>query len=221
MKHSDNIDKIAAALAKAQGEIDGAKKTATNPAFRSKYADLAGCVEACRDSLTEHGIAVLQMPQPCDDGVMLVTMLTHASGQWIADGGLHVPASKKDAQGFGSALTYARRYGLCAMVGIAPEDDDGNAAVRSHKPAAKPEPKAVSPTAGVMDNVSEEERAFFIEQAAEISAYVERGKADEAVAYVAKKGFTSDEFTAIWTFLAAPIRSKYKAAKSLTTKEAA
>jgi len=216
MKHSEYIDKIAAALAKAQGEIDGAKKTATNPAFRSKYADLAGCVEACRDSLTQHGIAVLQMPQPCDDGVILVTMLAHASGQWIADGGLHVPANKKDAQGFGSALTYARRYGLCAMVGIAPEDDDGNAAVKSHKPA-KPEPKSISPTAGVRDGLTETEQQFFREHAEEISAFIERGLAADAVAYVQAQGFTAEEFTTVWTYMSAPIRSKYKAAKSLAT----
>lgn len=98
---------------------------------------------------------------------------------------------------------------------------EGKARAAAEK-KAKPEPKNISPTAGVMEGCGQEEQRFFREQAEEISAFIERGQADRAVAYVAAQGFTADEFTAVWTFMSPPIRSKYKAAKSLiTNKEAA
>lgn len=136
MKHSEQLNEFSEALAKAQAVMTGAKKDAANPFFKTKYADLASCWEACRMALTANGIAVVQGNSPHPEGVQVQTRLTHKSGQWVEDDGLFVPASKADAQGFGSALTYARRYSLCAMVGIAPEDDDGNAASQS-RPAPR------------------------------------------------------------------------------------
>ena len=138
MKHSDDTAALSEALSKAQAVMAGAKNDAANPFFKSKYADLASCWEACKGALTGNGIAVVQGNTPHDGGVQVQTRLTHKSGQWIEDDGLFVPATKADAQGFGSALTYARRYSLCAMVGIAPEDDDGNAAAKT-APAKLPE----------------------------------------------------------------------------------
>lgn len=120
--------KIAAALVKAQKEFGPALKTSTNPHFRSRYADLSACVEAVVDALNANGIALLQQTRDSDTGVTVETVFLHESGEQWASGPLHVPASKQDAQGYGSALTYARRYSLMAACGIAPEDDDGNAA---------------------------------------------------------------------------------------------
>src|SRR5690348_9568300 len=131
MKHSEKTDALSEALSKAQSVMAGAKKDAANPFFKSKYADLASCWLACTDALTGNGLSVVQGNTPHDGGVQVQTRLMHKSGQWIEDDGLFVPATKSDAQGFGSALTYARRYSLCAMVGIAPEDDDGNAAAKT------------------------------------------------------------------------------------------
>jgi len=119
---------IAAALVKAQKEFGPALKTATNPHFRSKYAALDACVEAVIDALNNNGIFLMQYTHPCEDGVIVETMFIHESGEHMSGGRLHVPASKQDPQGYGSALTYARRYSLQAACGIAPEDDDGNAA---------------------------------------------------------------------------------------------
>lgn len=128
MKQSDSIAALAAALAKAQGAITGAKKDAENPHFRSKYADLASVWEAARPALTAHGLSVIQTFDPSDkDEIIVDTRLLHESGEWI-EGRIAVPVTKADAQGYGSAATYARRYSLAAMVGVAPEDDDGNAA---------------------------------------------------------------------------------------------
>jgi hypothetical protein len=119
---------ISAAFVKAQKEFGPALKTATNPHFKSRYADLSACVEAVIDALNNNGIALMQTTHPDDSGVTVETVLIHESGEMIKNGPLHVPASKQDPQGYGSALTYARRYSLMAACGIAPEDDDGNAA---------------------------------------------------------------------------------------------
>jgi hypothetical protein len=121
---------IATALVKAQQAFGPALKTATNPHFRSRYADLAACVEAVMDGLNHNGIALIQQCSESDTGVIVETVFIHESGEMLNCGKLHVPAVKHDPQGYGSALTYARRYSLMAACGIAPEDDDGNAASR-------------------------------------------------------------------------------------------
>jgi hypothetical protein len=135
IKGEVEMDKIATALVKAQKEFAPALKTSTNPHFKSKYVDLAGCVEAVIDALNNHGIMLMQKNHPYDGGVSVETIFLHESGESISGGILTVPASKQDPQGYGSALTYARRYSLMAAAGIAPEDDDGNAA--SNRPTAK------------------------------------------------------------------------------------
>ena len=121
---------LATALVKAQKAFGPALKSSTNPHFKSRYADLAACVEAVVDSLNNNGIALIQQNQPSPDGVIVETIFLHESGESLNCGQLFVPANKHDAQGFGSALTYARRYSLMAACGIAPEDDDGNAGSR-------------------------------------------------------------------------------------------
>lgn len=124
------MKEIASALVKAQKAFGPALKTATNPHFKKNYADLAACIEAVVDALNANGIALVQQTSDCSDGVIVETVFVHESGETFSSGRLHVPASKHDAQGYGSALTYARRYSLMAACGIAPEDDDGNAATR-------------------------------------------------------------------------------------------
>ena len=132
------MQKIATALVKAQKAFGPALKTSTNPHFKSKYADLAACIEAVIDALNDNGIALVQQSHHCEDGVIIETLFIHESGETISGGKFHVVASKQDPQGYGSAMTYARRYALQAACGIAPEDDDGNRAVASPKPAEKP-----------------------------------------------------------------------------------
>ena len=124
------MKQIATALVKAQKAFGPALKSSTNPHFKSRYADLAACVEAVISGLNDNGIALIQKCHNCDNGVMVETVLIHESGEMLECGTLHVPASKQDPQGYGSALTYARRYSLMAACGIAPEDDDGNSASR-------------------------------------------------------------------------------------------
>lgn len=141
------MKEIAAALVKAQKAFGPALKTSTNPAFRSKYAKLENCIEAVIDALNDNGIMLMQPTHLCEDGVIVETMFLHESGEQISNGKLHVPATKHDAQGYGSALTYARRYSLLAACGIAAEDDDGEAASKSKAAPSKPAaPAAKAPT---------------------------------------------------------------------------
>jgi ribosomal protein L12E/L44/L45/RPP1/RPP2 len=122
--------KIAAAFVKAQKAFGPALKSSTNPHFKSRYADLSACVEAVVDALNNNGIGLVQRCYDNANGVMVETVFVHESGEVLECGILQVPASKQDPQGYGSALTYARRYSLMAACGIAPEDDDGNSASR-------------------------------------------------------------------------------------------
>jgi hypothetical protein len=127
MERSESIAALAAALSATQAEMAGAAKDSTNPHFNSRYADLASAWEACRGPLTRNGLAVVQFPRAEGGCVQIETVLTHKSGEFMSDT-LTLPVSKQDAQGYGSAITYGRRYSLMSVLGIAPEDDDGNAA---------------------------------------------------------------------------------------------
>lgn len=140
--------KIAAAFVKAQAEFGGAVKDSMNPQFRSKYADLESVVDAIRPALSKHGLAFIQRSiDKNGDEVAIETIIVHESGDQYSCGVLSVPFTKKDAQGFGSAMTYIRRYSLQAAFGIAPEDDDGNAAVKAapHSAAIPDKPAAAQP----------------------------------------------------------------------------
>jgi hypothetical protein len=158
------FSQIAAALVKAQKEFGPALKSSTNPHFRSRYADLAACVEAVVDALNNNGIALTQRLSPCNDGVIVETVFVHESGEIINCGQLHVPASKQDPQGYGSALTYARRYSLMAACGIAPEDDDGNAGSRRQ---SKPLPDITDHLSAIEATASSDELAVAFKAAIE------------------------------------------------------
>jgi hypothetical protein len=128
MLQSESVKNIAAALVKAQAKVEGALKDRSNPAFKSKYADLSSVMDACKDALNGEGIAIVQTHAPAEAGrLRLETRLHHTSGEWIA-GLIDMPLAKQDPQGYGSATTYARRYGLASIIGVCPEDDDGNGA---------------------------------------------------------------------------------------------
>jgi hypothetical protein len=128
---SPSIATFAAAFAQAQSLVENASKDASNPAFKRdghaiKYADLTSVWDACRKALTSAEIGAIQSPGHVIDGKMhMQTMLLHKSGEFIC-GELSIPLGKADAQGYGSAVTYARCYALGAMMGVCPEDDDGN-----------------------------------------------------------------------------------------------
>lgn len=147
IEFSAAIGAIAAALAKAQGELEDAKKDATNPHFKNRYATLSSVRAAVTPAFSRNGLAVAQYFDPHGtDGVCIVTLLMHSSGEWIKSK-LYLPVSKKDAQGFGSAISYGRRYALAAIANIASDDDDdAEAAARPTptKPTAETKPTAAA-----------------------------------------------------------------------------
>ena len=144
------MKQLASSFVKAKKAFGPALKDKTNPAFRSKYADLGNCLDAVEGALLDNGIAVVQETFEDATGVTVETVFLHESGEERRCGKLHVPAAKQDPQGYGSALTYARRYSLITACGIAPEDDDGNAATDTKRkqdaqpPAVDMSPKAVA-----------------------------------------------------------------------------
>ena len=190
---------ICSALVRAQRGFAPALKTSTNPHFRSKYVDLAGCIEAVVDALNGAGIALIQRTSEDNTGVTVETVFIHESGEMMECGKLHVPASKQDPQGYGSALTYARRYSLMAAAGIAPEDDDGNA-------ASKPSPKV---SATKTDLVPPSRMAIVADVAAAID---ERMSANDLIgAFEEYLGVTDvEEKTALWGMLDSKTRSSIK-----------
>lgn len=132
MRTSDQINELAAASAKAQATMQPALKDMVNPAYKSKYADLASVWDACRKPLTDNGLTIWQDVTTAEgvNGISVTTRLVHSSGQWVEFGPLIVPLAKHDAHGVGSATSYAKRYALAAAIGVTAEiDDDGNAAV--------------------------------------------------------------------------------------------
>jgi len=137
---SDNINELAGALAKAQGQITGALKDSSNPYFKSKYADLAACWDACRKALTENGLAVIQTTVERDGQLYVATTLAHSSGQWVR-GWMPVKTKDDGPQAMGSGVTYARRYALAAIVGLAQVDDDAEAAQGRTNGVSKIDPR--------------------------------------------------------------------------------
>jgi len=191
---------IASALVRAQRGFAPALKTSTNPHFRSKYVDLAGCIEAVVDALNAAGIALVQRTSEDSTGVTVETVFVHESGETLECGKLHVPAAKQDPQGYGSALTYARRYSLMAACGIAPEDDDGNAASKT------PAPKV---SATKTDLVPSNRMNIVADVAAAIN---ERMSANDLIgAFEEYSGITDvEEKTALWGMLDSKTRSAIK-----------
>lgn len=144
MNKSEQVNELAAALSKTQAALTRARESATNPFLKNSYADLGDVWDAAREPMTANGLSVAQFPTSASDAIGLTTVLMHASGQWIEDT-VYLPLSdergKSQAQVAGSIISYLRRYGLSAVLGIVTgEDDDGNAGSDPRQPRHKPKP---------------------------------------------------------------------------------
>lgn len=142
MKTSESIKELATALCNVQAALEPARFNANNPFFKSKYADLNSVYDACRHLMADNGLSLVQFPSaaPIENGpaVALTSRLMHQSGEWLEET-MIIPLAKATPQDYGSALTYARRYAVSAIIGIvADEDDDANQAQSAHRPKAKP-----------------------------------------------------------------------------------
>lgn len=130
MTTTKDTETLSLAMSKAFADIQAATKDSKNPHFKSKYADITAVIESVKPALVKNGLFFTQRTEPVERGVQVETVLHHANGEQMSLGKLFVPANKQDAQGFGSALTYARRYALVTAFGVPTEDDDGNAAAK-------------------------------------------------------------------------------------------
>tara|TARA_R110000782_G_scaffold172672_2_gene264282 strand:+ start:1504 stop:2121 length:618 start_codon:yes stop_codon:yes gene_type:complete len=136
MNKSESIKHLATALGKAQAEMSAAKKSAKNPFFKSKYANLEEVIHCIKEPFADNGLSFVQFPVAEDGMAGVETILMHESGEWIS-GVFMLKCSKNDPQGMGSAITYARRYGLQSAVGVPSEDDDGAGATQRSKPKSE------------------------------------------------------------------------------------
>jgi hypothetical protein len=205
------MQKIAPAFVKAKRAFGPALKDKTNPAFRSKYADLGACLEAVEDPLLANGIALYQETFEDASGVTVETVFLHESGEALRCGKLHVPASKQDPQGYGSALTYARRYSLMAACGIAPEDDDGNAA---SKPKAQEKPRtgvAADVLATNTQALTPDELRYLDELAHEVMSLFETESTAAAFHRIEKDKLDDIQKIYLATKLTSDVRNKIKA----------
>ena len=193
MNKSESIKTIAPALHKAQGQIKAALKDSTNPHFRSKYADLSSVIEAVKPALQANGITFLQGVHDAVEGVAVETMLLHTSGEWLSSV-MRIPAVKQDAQGYGSAITYGRRYGLQSMCGVPAEDDDGNAATASTT-------SRITPVAGSLQNLTKEEQETAKAYAADIVDAWNQDKPHAAYELFYEAGHSNEMKLGIWECL--------------------
>ena len=192
-------DGMIAALIKAQAAFKPAVKDAVNPHFKSKYVTLQAAIDAVLPALHANGFALVQSTKLTEGRTILNTALLHTSGGKL-ESDYPVHPVKADPQGEGSALTYARRYALMALCGIAPEDDDGNAAVA-----------AVTPTAGVWERLDPDEQAWLEKVAAEVAAHLATDPA-AAADHLKAQQLDADEKAAIWTRFDSKQRSALKKA---------
>ena len=137
MKHSETLKELPAALSKAQADMSGAKKTAKNPFFKSNYANLEEVIHCIKEPFADNNLSFMQFPITSDGFAGVETIIMHSSGEWVSNEFM-LKCSKNDPQGMGSAITYARRYGLQAACGVPSEDDDGNAASKGAIQAKPP-----------------------------------------------------------------------------------
>lgn len=138
MQTSENINELATALSKAQGQMGGAIKGADNPFFKSKYADLGSVIAAVKEPMAENGLSYVQFPFALEGTVGVTTRLMHSSGQFM-ESSFAIPAPKNDPHTYGSLVTYCRRFSLQSILGIPSEDDDGNAVTQAAKSVITPE----------------------------------------------------------------------------------
>jgi len=193
---SDSIKELASALSKAQAAIKGALKDSSNPFFKTKYADLSSVVEAIRQPLADNGLSYVQISHERENGAAFETMIMHSSGEWLSCGVMSVPVNKADAQGFGSSATYCRRYSLSAAFGVAPEDDDGNAAAA----AAPKAPKEVhKPTDGAWESMTPDMRTYLVDLSNEVRSMLKKGDLQGVKDHLDEAKLDNDTKIALWT----------------------
>jgi len=193
MQKSENIDALCASLVKAQLKMKNPPLDSENPFFKNQYASLCGVRDTVTPILAEQGLAVTQLLSHEPDGIVCETVLVHQSGQWLSSA-FYMPATKKDAQGYGSAITYARRYALMAICGVVGDvDDDANAA--THKPTKE----AITPTAGAWEALTEKQRHQLTDLALVVKGHLKDGNMEVAITAIDEAHLDADSKVALWS----------------------
>lgn len=195
------------ALTKAQSEMEAATKDSANPFFKSKYADLNSVMGAVKPALAKHGLAFVQKSQHIDNCACVETIIVHESGQEYPCGLVSVPVAKHDAQGYGSALTYARRYSLAAAFGVGAEDDDANAATKAAPKAAALLTGKHTPTGGVFQGLSPETQQRLGDIATVVTDFAKAGAIDDAIITMEDAAMDADEKVGFWSLLDSKVRT--------------
>lgn len=206
MNRSEQINELVKALAKAQAEMQNPAFDQMNPHFRNKFASLAAVRNAVIPVLSKHGLTLTQELTSGDRGPRVLTMISHESGQWMEFGPLEMPVAKGDAQGVGSAATYARRYSMmavCAVVGD--EDDDGNEASKGKSPLSGP----INPRDGFFDSLPKEDKQRILDMAIEVKDAWGANDLDTAFRAHVKhnKALEAEQKIALWDQYDSKLRS--------------
>ena len=216
MNKSEQLNELAKALAAAQGEMHNPAFDAKNPHFKSAYASLASVRNTVLPVLSKHGLSVVQMPCNVGELPAVTTVLMHSSGQYVEET-FSLPADRQNAHGYGSALTYLRRYSLQAVAGVVgDEDDDGNAAVASvNESEGKKAAKAiaankVTPTAGAMDELTKEEQETLHALSRQVIEKLAEGNDWGAYEMLEHAKLNNDQKIAIWTLFNSKQRATLK-----------
>ena len=207
MNKSDSITDLAVALVKAQGELKNPSFDSQNPHFKNKYASLATVRDTVTPVLAKHGLAVVQLLGRGEGGITCETVLLHTTGQWLSEA-LYMPSAKQDAQGFGSAITYARRYALMAICGVVgDEDDDGQAAVKQKGQLSGP----ITPTTGAREALKPDQIDRVEKVASNMLDMFEAGRdVSEPYDVMELALLDNEEKIFLWTFLDSKMRSALK-----------
>jgi hypothetical protein len=205
------MKELMTALVAAQAEMENASKDSNNPFFKSKYADLNSVMGAVKPAFAKHGLGFVQICHDAEDAAKVETMIIHVSGQTLSCGAVSVPVSKGDAQGYGSALTYARRYSLAAAAGVGAEDDDANAAAKAAP--KKPEKAFASThkgTDGALEKLSEDDRFYIKELALEVGSLAVFDDVAAAHKLIEDNNLEPDQKVALWSLLGSKERAAIK-----------
>lgn len=201
MNKSDSIEHLAVALAKAQGDMENPSFDTMNPFFKNKYASLATVRDTVTPALAKQGLSLVQLIGHQEGGITCETVLLHASGQFISST-LYMPSAKQDAQGYGSAITYARRYALMAICGVVgDEDDDAQGAVKAK----------ITPTAGAHETLTKDQIAKVDKVASNmIDMFTAERDISEPHKCMEDAKLDNEEKIYLWTWLDSKQRSSLK-----------
>lgn len=203
MNKSESIKELATALAKAQAKLKNPPFDSKNPHFKSSYASLASVRDTIIPTLAEFGLSLIQNVSSRENGVCCSNLLMHVSGEWLETDPLEVPADKRNAHGYGSACTYARRFSLMALgVVVGDVDDDGNEAAKG---AIKP--TKITPTSGAWEEMDEESQTFLQNLADEVLSIVVDGDIQAAYSHLHSQHLTTEEKAALWTRFDSKVRA--------------